>query len=122
SDRSKIRMERLRQQELEQMRWEQEALIMPEDLNRALLRSFESVKTEFSDLDGLKWSPYVKQVHEEQTPKATCTELGEFPRVSDPAHRSSPCAMSSHAELASSAPEDTIRTSRLAAKSSRSPL
>ncbi|KAF8429954.1 hypothetical protein L210DRAFT_3562854 [Boletus edulis BED1] len=67
-------MEKLRQLELEQLQWEQEALVMPEvrpapfisadsrnhqqDLNRALFLSFESVKTEFSDLDGLSWSRY----------------------------------------------------------------
>jgi hypothetical protein len=30
TDRSKLRMERLRLEELEQQRWEQEALVMPE--------------------------------------------------------------------------------------------
>ena len=74
TDRGKLRMERLRQLELEQLQWEQEALVMPEvrpascvsadsrdleqDLNRALFLSFESVKTEFSDLDGLSWPRY----------------------------------------------------------------
>ena len=74
TDRGKIRMEKLRQLELEQLQWEQEALVMPEvrsapfipahsrdigqDLNRALHLSFESVKTEFSDLDGLSWPRY----------------------------------------------------------------
>jgi hypothetical protein len=74
TDRGKLRMERLKQLELEQLQWEQEALVMPEvrpasfmpddsrdleqDLNRALFLSFESVKTEFSDLDGLSWPRY----------------------------------------------------------------
>ncbi|KIJ62507.1 hypothetical protein HYDPIDRAFT_114642 [Hydnomerulius pinastri MD-312] len=160
TDRSKLRMERLKQLELEQLQWEQEALVMPEDLNRALLLSFESVKTEFSDLDGLSWSRYPVPLvtnpwaHEEPTPKATCTELGEFPSSSDPCsthphapnpHASHPrpsssrhysplhphrpsksqplsYAISSRAELASFAPEDTIRASRLLSQSSRSPL
>jgi hypothetical protein len=69
-------MERLRLEELEQQRWEQDALVMPEvcnyplfggashsslftkALNQALLMSFASVKTEFSDLDGLSWPRY----------------------------------------------------------------
>ncbi|KAG8215722.1 hypothetical protein J3R82DRAFT_7615 [Butyriboletus roseoflavus] len=103
-------MEKLRQLELEQLQWEQEALVMPEvrpspfiyiplpahttlangqDLNRALLLSFESVKTEFSDLDGLSWSRYpVPLVSnpwavEEPTPKLTSTEIDEFPTVPD---------------------------------------
>ncbi|KIK93398.1 hypothetical protein PAXRUDRAFT_829027 [Paxillus rubicundulus Ve08.2h10] len=154
TDRSKLRMERLRQMELEQLQWEQEALVMPEDLNRALFLSFESVKTEFSDLDGLSWSRYPVPLvtnpwaHEEPTPKLACTELGEFPSASDPCHDTRPSthtqppplshsphthgqphlsskslsyAISSRAELASLAPEDTIRASRLA-QSSRAPL
>ncbi|KAF8837658.1 hypothetical protein BDN67DRAFT_972623 [Paxillus ammoniavirescens] len=154
TDRSKLRMERLRQMELEQLQWEQEALVMPEDLNRALYLSFESVKTEFSDLDGLSWSRYPVPLvtnpwaHEEPTPKLTCTELGEFPSALDHCHDTLPSthtqphslshtphthahphpsakplsyAISSRAELASFAPEDTIRASRLT-QSSRSPL
>ncbi|KAF9221161.1 hypothetical protein BS17DRAFT_786001 [Gyrodon lividus] len=154
TDRSKLRMERLKQLELEQLQWEQEALVMPEDLNRALFLSFESVKTEFSDLDGLSWSRYPVPLvtnpwaHEEPTPKPTHTELGEFPSASEPCHDNRPStltqphsyshsphthaqphlsakpisyAISSRAELASFAPEDTIRASRLT-QSSRTPL
>ncbi|KAI6011826.1 hypothetical protein EDC04DRAFT_2905200 [Pisolithus marmoratus] len=58
SDRTKVRMERLRRIELEQQQWEQEALVMPEAWDQLLLATFESVKTEFSDLDGLSWSQY----------------------------------------------------------------
>ncbi|KAF9240825.1 hypothetical protein BU15DRAFT_73686 [Melanogaster broomeanus] len=157
TDRSKLRMERLRQMELEQLQWEQEALVMPEDLDRALFLSFESVKTEFSDLDGLSWSRYPVPlvtnpwVYEESTPKLRCMELGEFPSASGPcdtrpsahtrpyphphAHhhhhhthaqycsssKPLPYTLSSRAELASFAPEDTIRVSHLH-QSSRTPL
>ncbi|KAF8552673.1 hypothetical protein OG21DRAFT_1604556 [Imleria badia] len=141
TDRGKLRMERLRQLELEQLQWEQEALVMPEDLNRALFLSFESVKTEFSDLDGLSWPRYPVPlvtnpwVVEEPTPKLTCTEIDEFPTAprtpvhspTFPHHHSPPqrrpppkplpFASSPRADMA----PDTIRVSRLA-QSSRSPL
>ena len=122
TDRGKLRMEKLRQLELEQLQWEQEALVMPEvrpapfvsahshdlpqDLNRALFLSFESVKTEFSDLDGLSWSRYpvplvtnpwvrcqptplsaslitLPQAIEEPTPKLTCAEINAPPDPCD---------------------------------------
>ncbi|KAH0835600.1 hypothetical protein J3R83DRAFT_9325 [Lanmaoa asiatica] len=149
TDRGKLRMEKLRQLELEQLQWEQEALVMPEDLNRALLLSFESVKTEFSDLDGLSWSRYPVPLVtnpwavEEPTPKLTSTEIDEFPTAHDPCdmrtpvhsptfprHHSPqrrpppnllPYASSSRADITSFAPQDTIRVSRLA-QASRCPL
>ncbi|KAG6372531.1 hypothetical protein JVT61DRAFT_7639 [Boletus reticuloceps] len=163
TDRGKLRMERLRQLELEQLQWEQEALVMPEvrpapfisadsrnhqqDLNRALFLSFESVKTEFSDLDGLSWSRYPVPLVinpwavEEPTPKLTCTEIDEFPTPPDscdlctPVHSPTFPAFSHHSQCrpppkplpyasSSRSPDmtpDTIRVSRLA-QSSRSPL
>ncbi|KAG1743812.1 hypothetical protein EDB19DRAFT_1697071 [Suillus lakei] len=134
TDRSKLRMERLRLEELEQQRWEQEALVMPEALNQALLMSFASVKTEFSDLDGLSWSRYPVPIVpnpwaivDEPTPTPTpdYPELNEFPDEPEYSQRSqtpSPYAISSFTGLTSFAPGDTIRASRAPNKSSRSPL
>ncbi|KAG0698781.1 hypothetical protein DFH29DRAFT_1002546 [Suillus ampliporus] len=133
TDRSKLRMERLRQEELEQQRWEQEALVMPEALNQALLLSFASVKTEFSDLDGLSWPRYPVPIvpnpwaidEPPPTPKPDYPELNEFPDEPEYAQRSqtpSPYTISSLAGLASFAPGETIRASRPTAKIPRSPL
>ncbi|KAI9463833.1 hypothetical protein HD554DRAFT_2123096 [Boletus coccyginus] len=137
TDRGKLRMERLRQLELEQLQWEQEALVMPEDLNRALFLSFESVKTEFSDLDGLSWPRYPVPLVtnpwavEEPTPKLTCTEIDEFPTSPDsrdtrtPVHsptfpqRRPPLPYSSSSRVDMT--PDTIRVSRFA-QPSRIPL
>ncbi|KAG9312477.1 hypothetical protein JVU11DRAFT_6863 [Chiua virens] len=138
TDRTKLRMEKQRRLELEQLQWEQEALVMPEALNRALFLSFESVKTEFSDLDGLSWSHYPVPLVtnpwaiEEPTPKLNCAEIDASDTrtpAHSPNHRSPPrCPpptplpypSASRAEMASFAPQDTIRVSRLA--QSRSPL
>ncbi|KAH7925771.1 hypothetical protein BV22DRAFT_1194890 [Leucogyrophana mollusca] len=129
TDRSKMRMAKLKELELEQQQWDREALVMTEDQNQALLLSFKSVKTEFSDLDGLSWSRYPMHdwVVDDPTPKASefGDELGEFPLPPSFAQRSSrasPYAVSTHAELASFAPHETIRASRLSTRSSRSPL
>ncbi|KAL4072121.1 hypothetical protein J3A83DRAFT_4045348, partial [Scleroderma citrinum] len=128
SDRSKHRMERLRQIELEQQKWEQDALVMPEAWDQLLLLSFQSVKTEFSDLDGLLRcydrnntnTARRNQVHEPPTPKATCSDLDESVVASEnacwpprPPPSSAPI-YTSRSELASFAPGDTIRASRLA--------
>ncbi|EIW78057.1 hypothetical protein CONPUDRAFT_139101 [Coniophora puteana RWD-64-598 SS2] len=56
--RSRQRMERVRMLELEQIKWDQEALVMIDAMNQALFLSFKDVKTEFCDLDGLSWERY----------------------------------------------------------------
>ncbi|EGN97664.1 hypothetical protein SERLA73DRAFT_184461 [Serpula lacrymans var. lacrymans S7.3] len=129
SDRAKARKARIKQLELEQQKWDQEALVMTEDQKQTLLLSFKSVKTEFSDLDGLSWSRYTKSGHDnwvadDPTPKPSCTEFDQF--QIRPVHiqpkSMPPYAVLSHAELASFAPEETIRVSRLGSQSPRSPL
>ncbi|KAG1880837.1 hypothetical protein F4604DRAFT_1748128 [Suillus subluteus] len=133
TDRSKLRMERLRLEELEQQRWEQEALVMPEALNQALLMSFASVKTEFSDLDGLSWSRYPVPIvpnpwaidEPPPTPTPDYPEFSEFPDEPEYSQRSqtpSPYTISSITGLTSFAPGETIRAPRAPNKSSRSPL
>ncbi|KAG2346191.1 hypothetical protein BDR05DRAFT_1057820 [Suillus weaverae] len=133
TDRSKLRMERLRLEELEQQRWEQEALVMPEALNQALLMSFASVKTEFSDLDGLSWPRYpVPMVpnpwaidEPPPTPTLDYPQLSELPDESEYSQRSqtpSPYTISSLTGLTSFTPGETIRAPRAPNKSSRSPL
>ncbi|KIM63130.1 hypothetical protein SCLCIDRAFT_1214433 [Scleroderma citrinum Foug A] len=137
TDRSKHRMERLREIELEQQQWEQDALVMPEAWDQLLLLSFRSVKTEFSDLDGLSWSTrccnpdttHTPWVHEAPTPKATCSDLGQSTVSPDTAYwppRLPPPPAPTHtvypprSELGSFAPDNTIRASRL--PPSRPPL
>lgn len=69
SDRTRLRMERLRVAELEQQRSEEEAVAVLVHIQF----EFKSVKTEFYDLDGLS--------HDERTPRITsdatwaCAEL-----------------------------------------------
>ncbi|KAG1869262.1 hypothetical protein C8R48DRAFT_700856 [Suillus tomentosus] len=133
TDRSKLRMERLRLEELEQQRWEQEALVMPEALNQALLMSFASVKTEFSDLDGLSWSRYPVPIvpnpwaidEPPPTPTPNYPEPSEFPDEPEYSQRSqtpSPYTISSLTGLTSFPPGETIRAPRAPSKSSWSPL
>ncbi|KAG2136570.1 uncharacterized protein EDB93DRAFT_1168378 [Suillus bovinus] len=133
TDRSKLRMERLRLEELEQQRWEQEALVMPEALNQALLMSFASVKTEFSDLDGLSWSRYPVPLvpnpwaidEPSPTPTPDYPEPSGFPDELEYSQRSqtpSPYTVSSFTGLTSFSPGETIRVPRAPNKLSRSPL
>ncbi|KAI6104572.1 hypothetical protein EDD16DRAFT_1637287 [Pisolithus croceorrhizus] len=114
SDRNKLRMERLRQIELEQQQWEQEALVMPEAWDRLLLATFESVKTEFSDLDGLSWSQYRdtlavdSRAYDETL--STCSESTAVPGYAHLSDRSSqPYPSPSRSELASFGPGGTVR-------------
>ncbi|KAI6102293.1 hypothetical protein EDD16DRAFT_1645642 [Pisolithus croceorrhizus] len=114
SDRNKLRMERLRQIELEQQQWEQEALVMPEAWDRLLFATFESVKTEFSDLDGLSWSQYrdtpaVDSRASDET-LSTCSEptaVSGYTRLSDRSLQ--PYPTPSRSELAPFGPGDTVR-------------
>lgn len=133
TDRSKLRMERLRLEELEQQRWEQDALVMPEALNQALLLSFASVKTEFSDLDGLSWPRYPVPIVQNPwaidepppTPKPAYPELTEFPDEPEYAQRPqtpSPYAVSSCSGLTTFASGETVRAPRHTTRTSRSPL
>ncbi|KAG2351613.1 hypothetical protein BDR07DRAFT_1500829 [Suillus spraguei] len=130
TDRSKLRMERLRLEELEQQRWEQEALVMPEALNQALLMSFASVKTEFSDLDGLSWPRYPVPIVPnpwavDEPPHTPTPELSEFldePEYSQRPQTPSPYTLSSLTGLTSFPHGETIRASRVPNMSSRSPL
>ncbi|KAI6014345.1 hypothetical protein EDC04DRAFT_660601 [Pisolithus marmoratus] len=117
SDRSKVRMERLRRIELEQQQWEQEALVMPEAWDQLLLATFESVKTEFSDLDGLSWSQYRgplgvdPRAYDEALPaRSECDQSSAVPGCSRRPDRSSqPYTAPSRSELASFGPGGTIR-------------
>lgn len=114
TDRNKLRMERLRQIELEQQQWEQEALVMPEAWDRLLLATFESVKTEFSDLDGLSWSqhrdPLVVDPLVYDETLSTCSESTVVPGYTRLSGRpSQPYPTPSRPELASFGPGGTIR-------------
>ncbi|KAF9458299.1 hypothetical protein BDZ94DRAFT_1270955 [Collybia nuda] len=96
------RKERLLQIEREQRIEEAEALKMTEEQREILLRSFTSVKVEFSDLDGLKW-----------THSALRRRQGA-PHPKSPVSPTPPnhtFVILTNADLASFSPEDTIRAS-----------
>jgi len=109
--RAEQRKQRLRELETEQAAEEAEALKMTEEQRQTLLKSFSSVKVEFTDLDGLRWSQ---------------TALCRFPSF----HRSTPhISPTSHstsknntfvvltkADLANFSAEDTIRVSTSSTK------
>jgi hypothetical protein len=103
--RAEQRKQRLRELETEQAAEEAEALKMTEEQRQTLLKPFTSVKVEFTDLDGLRWSQ---------------TALHSFPSF----HRNTPLSTTSHstsennafviltnADLANFSAEDTIRVS-----------
>lgn len=104
--RAEQRKQRLLELESEQAAEEAEALKMTEEQRQTLLKPFTSVKVEFTDLDGLRWSQ---------------TALRRFP----PFHRNTPhLSPTSHvtsknntfvvltnADLANFSAEDTIRVS-----------
>jgi hypothetical protein len=89
---------RLRQLEIEkeQLIEDDEALKMTEEQHETLLRSFQSVKFEFHDLDGLSWTDSIRQKLQQDTPS----------NVSQPS-----IVEFSKAELPSFSPEETIRVS-----------
>ncbi|RDB30604.1 hypothetical protein Hypma_005724 [Hypsizygus marmoreus] len=87
------RKQRLLEIENEQRIEEAEALKMTEEQRQTLLRSFTSVKVEFSDLDGLTW-----HAHAHATTTARISAPPAF-------------VILTNADLASFSPEDTIRAS-----------
>jgi len=104
--RAEQRKQRLRELESEQAAEEAEALKMTEEQRQTLLKSFTSVKVEFTDLDGLRWSQ---------------TALRRFPsfhrnipHISPTSHSTSKnntFVVLTNADLANFSPEDTIRVS-----------
>ncbi|KDQ58007.1 hypothetical protein JAAARDRAFT_34813 [Jaapia argillacea MUCL 33604] len=133
---SKARQRALRQKEWEaqQRRDEKSALKMTERERRVLHSSFDTVKTEFSDLDGLVWgspprSPVRFRLYDNPSrspspPPLALSELGVAPipipsprsAESHPEPSSSPTSqfaiLLSNADLASFSPDETIRASR----------
>ncbi|TFK68029.1 hypothetical protein BDN72DRAFT_65468 [Pluteus cervinus] len=104
------RKRRLEDIEREQRREEIAALKMTEEQREALQRSFESVKVEFSDLDGQKWSQSILRTRSQQTYlnalKARFSAEGVSPSSSHTGF-----AILSKTELESFSPEETIRAS-----------
>jgi len=101
--RAEQRKQRLRELETEQAAEEAEALKMTEEQRLTLLKSFTSVKVEFTDLDGLRWSQ---------------TALHKFPtnvaHLSPTSHATSKdntFVVLTNADLANFSAEDTIRVS-----------
>jgi hypothetical protein len=109
--RAEQRKQRLRELETEQAAEEAEALKMTEEQRQTLLKSFTSVKVEFTDLDGLRWSQ---------------TALRRFPpfhintpNISSTSHATSKnntFVVLTNADLANFSAEDTIRVSTSSSK------
>ncbi|KAF8625446.1 hypothetical protein AX17_006847 [Amanita inopinata Kibby_2008] len=94
--RAEQRRLRLLEIEDEQRLEDAEAIKMTEEQRETLLRSFQSVKFEFNDLDGLSWSDSARQ---------------RLRQESQTAVTSATFVVLSNADLASFSPEDTIRVS-----------
>ncbi|KAG6328740.1 hypothetical protein ID866_10348, partial [Astraeus odoratus] len=118
SDRSKLRMERLRQMELEQQQWEQEALVLPEVCAACAPCVSHAEPHSTGPGFGQALVPLVR-AYEEPTPKPPCTELGDFHVAPESTTWST--QPPSRSELALRAPEDTVRAPRAKAPA-RPPL
>ncbi|KAF8344622.1 hypothetical protein F5887DRAFT_969897 [Amanita rubescens] len=95
--RAEQRRQRQLEIEKEQRLEDDEALKMTEEQRETLLRSFRSVKFEFYDLDGLSWTDSIKQRLLRKDARATM--------------KKPTFVVLTKADLASFAPEDTIRPS-----------
>ncbi|KAF8884636.1 hypothetical protein BD779DRAFT_1536195 [Infundibulicybe gibba] len=123
------RKQRLLDIENEQRIEEAEALKMTEEQRQILYLSFKSVKVEFSDLDGLKWTGSALRRRKFQPPHASSSRGIVSPGVNSsvaqsPNTLSKPQAFAvlTNAELALFHPEDTIRaSSRRTPQPQRSP-
>ncbi|PFH46289.1 hypothetical protein AMATHDRAFT_8007 [Amanita thiersii Skay4041] len=100
STRAEQRRLRLLEIEKEQHLEDAEALKMTEEQRQILLRSFQSVKFEFSDLDGLSWSDSALRKLHKESRTAKNSNNATF-------------VVLTNADLASFSPDDTIRVSSL---------
>jgi len=106
SQRSRQRMNEIQAYAEELRQQEAMAFSMSENERQILLRSFASVKFEFSDLDGLTWSPSsTRRRHYPNAPQYT----KPYARSRMPSSESTPFSVISNKEITSSHPEETIR-------------
>jgi len=106
SQRSRQRMNEIQAYAEELRQQEAMAFSMSENERQILLRSFASVKFEFSDLDGQTWSPSLtRQRHYPSAPY--CTKPSVRSRMQS--HESVPFVVISNKEISSCHPEETIR-------------
>jgi len=106
SQRSRQRMNEIQAYAEELRQQEAMAFSMSENERQILLRSFASVKFEFSDLDGQTWSPSLtRRRHYPNAPYYT----KPFARSRMHSSESAPFVVLSNKEISSSHPEETIR-------------
>ncbi|TFK70774.1 hypothetical protein BDN72DRAFT_522668 [Pluteus cervinus] len=109
--RGALRKRRLEDIEHEQSREEAWALKVTRDQLQALHQSFASVKVEFSDLDGQRWTESTLRTRSQQTHmnalRARAFTEGSLP----PPSKNGGFAVLSNADLASFSPDETIRAS-----------
>lgn len=106
SQRSRQRMNEIQAYAEELRQQEAMAFSMSENERQILLRSFASVKFEFSDLDGLTWSPALTR--RRYYPNAPhCTK--PYSRSRAQSSESAPFTVLSNKEISLSHPEETIR-------------
>lgn len=106
SQRSRQRMNEIQAYAEELRQQEAMAFSLSENERQILLRSFASVKFEFSDLDGLTWSPSLtRRRYYHNVPHYT----KPYARSRMPASESAPFSVLSNKEISSAHPEETIR-------------
>jgi hypothetical protein len=106
SQRSRQRMYEIQAYAEELKQQEAMAFSISENERQILLRSFASVKFEFSDLDGLTWSPSsTRRRYYPNAPHYT----KPYARSRVQSSESGPFAVLSNKDISSSHPEETIR-------------
>ncbi|KAF9653771.1 hypothetical protein BDM02DRAFT_3107768 [Thelephora ganbajun] len=106
SQRSRQRMNEIQAYAEELRQQEAMAFSMSENERQILLRSFASVKFEFSDLDGLTWSPSLtRRRYYPNAPQYT----RPYARSRMQSSESVPFAVLSNKDISSPHPEETIR-------------
>jgi hypothetical protein len=106
SQRSRQRMNEIQAYAEELRQQEAMAFSISENERQILLRSFASVKFEFSDLDGLTWTPSLtRRRHYPNAPQYT----KPYARSRMQSSESAPFAVLSNKEISSAHPEETIR-------------
>jgi len=106
SQRSRQRMNEIQAYAEELRQQEAMAFSMSENERQILLRSFASVKFEFSDLDGLTWSPSSAR---RRPPPNALHGAKPYARSRVQPSESAPFVVLSNKEISSSHPEETVR-------------
>ncbi|KAF5323246.1 hypothetical protein D9619_013503 [Psilocybe cf. subviscida] len=131
SSRAEQRKQRLLEAEREVAREEAEALKLTEEQRLALLRPFTSVKAEFTDLDGLRWTQTALRYHQPPNQQRPGHVSGSGPPGAHFFSSAAPTSASpdsktfvvlTNSDLTSFSGEDTVRPSARGSRPAFSPL